>query len=106
MPKYRNIRAGGFDSKREAKRYADLLLLQKAGQISGLERQVRYQLIPAQRDAAGKLLEREVAYILDFRYRNKDGTVTHEDSKGFRTPDYIIKRKLMLHVHGIIIKES
>ena len=101
-----------FDSKKEAKRYQELLLLEKAGAIQNLKRQVRYIIIPAQyaivADDKGKMkrkcIERECTYIADFVYQH-DGIITVEDTKGFRTKDYIIKRKLMLHVHGIRIKE-
>ena len=108
-----------FDSKKEAKRYSELLLLQRAGKISGLKRQVKFVLIPSQYRAAerygksGKrladkreLLEKECAYIADFVYHDCDkGTDVVEDTKGVRTKDYIIKRKLMLFVHGIRISE-
>lgn len=103
-----------FDSKKEAKRWAELWYLQRAGQISGLERQVKFVLIPAQREPdrvgarggtiRGKVLEREVAYYADFVYRENGETVV-EDAKGMRTKDYIIKRKLMLWVHGIRVRE-
>ncbi len=104
-----------FDSKREARRYLDLLLLLKAGEISDLQRQVKYTLIPAQREPdiigpkggrkPGKLLEHEVAYIADFKYTDKDGNTVVEDTKGFRTKDYELKRKMMLYFHGIRIQE-
>lgn len=103
-----------FDSKKEAKRWAELWYLQRAGQISSLERQVKFVLIPAQREPdrigvrggtiRGKVLEREVAYYADFVYRENGETVV-EDAKGMRTKDYIIKRKLMLWVHGIRVRE-
>ena len=103
-----------FDSKKEAKRFQELSLLEKAGAIKNLQRQVKYVLIPAQREPdaigkrggpiKGKLLERECTYIADFVYQ-EDGQTVVEDTKGFRTKDYIIKRKLMLHEHGIKIKE-
>lgn len=103
-----------FDSKKEAKRYQELILLEKAGVISGLQRQVKYILIPAQREPdtigvrggihKGKTIEQECAYVADFVYQEAGNTVV-EDTKGFRTKDYVIKRKLMLHVHGIKIKE-
>lgn len=103
-----------FDSKKEAKRFQELSLLEKAGAIQNLQRQVKYVLIPAQREPdaigkrggpiKGKLLERECTYIADFVYQ-EDGQTVVEDTKGFRTKDYIIKRKLMLHEHGIKIKE-
>lgn len=92
-----------FDSQREYARYRELALLERAGQISDLKRQVRYELIPTQR-IGGKVVEKSCAYIADFVYTENGETVV-EDTKGFRTRDYIIKRKLMLHVHGIRIKE-
>ena len=92
-----------FDSQKEARRYRDLVLLQRTGQISNLKRQVRYELIPTQR-IGGKVVEKSCVYIADFVYTENGETVV-EDTKGFRTKDYIIKRKLMLHVHGIRIKE-
>lgn len=92
-----------FDSKKEAVRWKELVLMQKAGQISDLQRQVKIELIPSQRNAAGAL-ERAVNYIADFVY-NKDGQTVYEDTKGFRTADYIIKRKLCLFLKGITITE-
>ena len=108
--KYRNekITLDGetFDSRKECRRYYELVILQKAKKISDLTRQVKYVLIPAQRDGEGKLLERECAYIADFVYHDNDNNeVVVEDTKGVRTPEYIIKRKLMLYNHGIKIKE-
>lgn len=103
-----------FDSKKEAVRYRELLLLEKAMAISDLQRQVKFVLIPAQREVdtvgprggikKGKLLEKECAYVADFVYW-ENGRMVVEDTKGFKTKEYIIKRKLMLHVHGIQIKE-
>lgn len=103
-----------FDSKKEAARYRELLLLEKAMAICDLQRQVKFVLIPVQREAdavgprggirKGKLLEKECAYVADFVYW-ENGRMIVEDTKGFRTADYIIKRKLMLHVHGIQIRE-
>ena len=95
-----------FDSNREARRYDELRLLQRAGEINGLARQQRYTLIPSQRDKrSGKVIERSCDYVADFVYVTKDGELVVEDTKGFKTKDYIIKRKLMLWVHGIRIKE-
>lgn len=94
-----------FDSKKEARRYSELLLLEKAGAIHDLQTQVKYVLIPSQRDPeTGKVIERECAYKADFVYTENGKTVV-EDTKGFRTKEYIIKRKLMLQVHGIRIRE-
>lgn len=92
-----------FDSKKEANRYTELALLQKGGKISNLQMQVKYELIPSQR-IDGKVVERACHYIADFVYQEGDKTIV-EDTKGFKTPEYIIKRKLMLWVHGIRIKE-
>lgn len=92
-----------FDSMKEYRRYCELLLLERAGAITGLERQVKFELIPSQR-IGGKVVERACSYIADFVYI-ENGAKVVEDTKGFRTPDYIIKRKLMLWVHGIRIKE-
>lgn len=95
-----------FDSKKEANRYKELLLLEKAGEIQDLRTQVKFKLIPAQRDeATGKVIERECSYKADFVYYEEDGETVVEDVKGFRTKEYIIKRKLMLYQYGIRIRE-
>ena len=93
-----------FDSKKEAKRYQELILLERAGVISDLQRQVKFVLIPVQR-INGKVIERECSYVADFVYKDKEENTIVEDTKGVKTKDYIIKRKLMLWVHGIRIKE-
>ena len=93
-----------FDSQKEARRWLELRLLERAGEISDLQRQVRFELIPAQRDGAGRLMERACYYIADFSY-NEAGNKVVEDAKGVRTPEYIIKRKLMLYRHGIAVRE-
>lgn len=110
MSKYgaRKIKYNGevFDSHMEMRRYCQLRMLEKAGRISDLKRQVKYELIPAQRDMNGKLLERPVSYIADFVYVDHDRRqVVVEDAKGARTKDYIIKRKLMRYIKGIAIEE-
>lgn len=112
-----------FDSKKEFKRWNELRMLEKSGRIRDLKRQVKFVLIPAQREPdtigpkggikPGRLLEREVAYIADFTYVENlpfadeadTGVLVVEDTKGIRTKDYIIKRKLMLYIHGIRIRE-
>lgn len=117
-----------FDSQKEYKRFCELSSLEREGKITNLRRQVKFVLIPAQYEPdiigkrggrkKGKLIERECSYIADFVYEKRiyrpDAfeevystrlkTVV-EDVKGVRTKDYIIKRKLMLHIHGIRIKE-
>lgn len=104
-----------YDSQKEANRHAVLKMLERSGKISDLQHQVKFVLIPAQYEPdtvgkrggvkRGKLLERECSYIADFVY-TENGKQVVEDSKGFRTADYKIKRKLMLSVHGIRIKET
>lgn len=94
-----------FDSKKECSRFLELSLLQKAGKITDLDTQVSFELIPSQRDPeTGKVIERACNYVADFTYW-QNGKFVVEDTKGFRTPEYIIKRKLMLQVHGIRIRE-
>ena len=128
-----------FDSKAEYKRWCELRLLERAGKISRLRRQVSYELIPAQREEStevykagphkglpkpGKLIEKGVTYIADFvyevpyrQYSDKDGELIFadgwktivEDTKGCKKGAaydlFIIKRKLMLYIHGIRVKE-
>ena len=105
-----------FDSKKEARRYRELKLLESSGMISDLKRQVKYVLIPAQREPEtkgkrggikkGKLIERECSYTADFVYRdNETGMQVVEDTKGVRTTEYKLKRKMMLYFYGIRIKE-
>lgn len=93
-----------FDSQKEARRYRELALLERAGQISDLKRQVKYELIPTQR-IGGKVVEKSCVYIADFVYTENGETVV-EDTKGFKTPEYRIKKKLLLYVHGIQIRET
>ena len=92
-----------FDSVKEAHRYCELKLMQRAGVISDLQLQVPFELIPTQR-IDGKLAEKAVNYVADFVYQ-QNGAQVVEDTKGVRTKEYIIKRKLMLWVHGIRIRE-
>lgn len=105
-----------FDSRKEARRYEELLLRQKAGEISDLCLQKKFVLIPAQREPdtigkrggviQGKLIERECSYYADFCYTENGKTVV-EDVKSpiTKTTVYKVKKKLLLYVHGIRIKE-
>lgn len=121
--KYRNRKVSvdgiTFDSRKEARRYQELKLLLLAGEIIGLQMQVPFELVPAQFEETGevyskgprkgqpkqgKCIEKSVVYIADFVYW-QDGKRIVEDTKGVRTTDYIIKRKLMLHKYGIRIRE-
>lgn len=113
----KKVTVGGetFDSSREYRRFCELKLLQRAGKISDLQRQVEFVLIPTQREPSeigprggvkkGKLLEKECTYYADFVYVNDKGEKVVEDTKGMKTEAYLIKRKLMLYVHGIRIQE-
>lgn len=106
-----------FQSRKEARRWRELKLMESAGMIHGLTRQKKFVLIPAQREPdtvgkrggkhKGKLIEREVAYYADYSYYDKEGNEVVEDVKSpaTRTKDYILKRKMMLYVHGIRIRE-
>lgn len=105
-----------FDSVREARRWRELKKLEKAGKIHDLERQVKFLLLPPQREPdeigprggvkKGKLLEESITYRADFVYIDTEtGKKVVEDAKGVRTDVFIIKRKLMLWVYGIRIRE-
>ena len=102
MQKYhsRKVEYNGtlFDSKKELERYKVLAAMEERGEIDQLQRQVKFELIPKQPG------ERAVNYIADFVYIC-DGQMIVEDVKGYRTPEYIIKRKLMLQRYWIKIQE-
>ena len=117
-----------FQSVKEGNRYSELNILQRAGKISNLELQKRYELIPAQYETVETgeyykvgakkgqpktkqvCIEQSVVYIADFVYQENGQTVV-EDVKGFRDPSsatyakFVLKRKMMLWIHGIKIKE-
>ena len=122
--KYRNkkVQVDGiiFDSAKEANRYKELDMMEKAGDISDLQRQVKYTLIPEMREPdsigarggkkKGKIIERECAYLADFVYwDNRQQKKVVEDVKGFRGGGayevFKIKRKLMMHLYGIKVVE-
>ena len=92
-----------FDSVREFDFYQDLLIRKRAGQISNLRVQVPFELIPKQKRSDGTI-ERACSYVADFVY-DENGKTVVVDTKGVRTKDYKIKRKLMLWIHGISIVE-
>lgn len=117
-----------FDSQKEGNRYCELKLMQRAGVISNLELQKRYELIPAQyktvetgeyyKVGAKKgqpktkevCIEQSVVYVADFVYQ-KNGQTIVEDVKGYRDPSsatyakFVLKRKMMLWIHGIRLCE-
>lgn len=123
MSKYRSrkVKYDGiiFDSQKEAARWCLLRALEKQGTISDLQRQVKYALAPAVYETyaryspkTGKRLkdgkrcvEQAVNYVADFVYLDEHGQMVVEDVKGFRTKEYIVKRKWMLDKYGIKINE-
>lgn len=108
-----------FDSRKEYKRWCELKVMEASGIITDLQRQVKFVLIPAQREPdtvgkrggtiKGKLIERECSYIADFCYQLPTGETIVEDVKGYKGGGaysvFKIKKKLMLYVHNIKIKE-
>lgn len=108
------------DSMKEAQRWDELRLLERAGKIRELRRQVNFTLIPAQYESYPRYskkgrrikdgqtcIEKACHYRADFVYIDcSNDEVVVEDCKGYKTPDYLIKRKLMLQVHGVKIKET
>lgn len=104
MNKYNNIKTRTtdgilHDSIKEANRWCELQLLLKAGYITDLQRQVKFELLPKQEG------ERAVYYIADFVY-TENGKKVVEDVKGMKTKEYRLKKKMMLYFHGIKIKET
>lgn len=121
MNKYHNVKTRGYDSRKEAERARVLHLLERAGKIHDLREQVPYELIPKQTEMGTRIVtrrgktvmqtvervvERPVSYVADFVYYDPitEETVV-EDAKGVRTKEYVIKRKLLLWIYGIRIKE-
>lgn len=123
--KFNARKSGGFDSRKEERRFQELRLLERAGEIDNLRTQVKFVLIPAQREESGevftrgrnkgqrkpgRVIEHEVSYYADFCYHdiNTDREVV-EDVKGYRDGAaykiFVLKRKLMLWRYGIRIRE-
>ncbi len=108
-----------FDSRKELQRWLELRLLERSGQITGLKRQVKFELIPAQREPnktgrrggviKGKVIEQSCDYYADFVYKDSQGNLCVEDVKGYKQGGaysvFTIKRKLMLYKYGIKIRE-
>lgn len=94
-----------FDSKKEAKYYTNLVLLQKAGEIKSFEMQVPFILQPKFRTEWGTCI-REIKYVADFVIEYPDGHKEVVDVKGFRTKEYNLKKKMFLYVYrGVMFKE-
>lgn len=113
-----------FDSKAEFTRWRQLRLMEMAGKITKMQRQVKYELIPTQRMESteiykagpqkglpkpGIVIEKPCSYVADFVYIDSDGQINVEDVKGYKKGAaydlFTIKRKLMLYVHGIRVRE-
>lgn len=118
--KYRNKKVSyqgiDFDSKKEMYRYIRLKSMQEEGLISDLRLQVPFELIPAiYEDEIVKLktktkvvkrcVQKAVKYVADFVYKDHYGYEIVEDSKGLRTKEYVLKKKMMRAFLGITIKE-
>lgn len=118
--KYNAKKIAGFDSKKEWRRYGELTMLERAGKITDLRTQVKYILIPAQREPdimgprggrkPGKLIEHECSYVADFVYHDlTTGETVVEDVKGYKGGAgyniFSIKRKLMLFIYNIRVRE-
>lgn len=93
-----------FDSKAEARRYSELKLLEREGQISNLELQPSFILAPSVKFADSKRAKPALRYVADFAYTDFKGNKIVEDVKGMIMPVFKIKQHLMLSVHGIDVK--
>lgn len=103
LSKYKNrkVERNGvqYDSKKEAARGAVLELKQRAGEVSELKRQVKFILqdsfkIPSKKTKQGFETIKEIAYVADFTYF-MNGEFYIEDVKGYKTPEYKIKAKML-----------
>ena len=98
--KYKNVKVVidgiKFDSKKEARRYEELKLLQLGGKVSNLELQPKFELQMGFRDINTGKKERAINYIADFQYRDEVGNLIVEDVKGMKTDVYKLKRKMFL----------
>lgn len=108
MSKYRAVKTECegivFDSKKEAHRYQELRICERAGIITNLERQVPFDLFGC------KLNEKQpvkiARYIADFTYQDQQGRTIIEDTKGFKTRDYLLKKKLFEACYNLRITET
>lgn len=92
-----------FDSAKEAKRYTKLRDMERAGKIQHLCLQVPFEILPSFECDGVKY--RGMSYVADFVY-HRDGKLVVEDCKGFKTPEYKLKKKLMAYCKNINIEES
>ena len=101
-PKYRNRKteAGGimFASQKEARRYGELQTMEKAGEIADLKLQVRFPIAINGNKVC--------TYVADFTYLDKGNRYVVEDTKGYKTSMYTLKKKLMKAVLNIEVLET
>lgn len=115
----KKVHANGmtFDSKAEYERWLQLKQMQREGKIAGLDRQVKYELTREHREPdtigpkggrrKGKIIEKARYYVADFVYYDSEtAELVVEDKKGFKTPEYKLKKAIMLDKYGIRIKET
>lgn len=93
-----------FPSRKEANRWQELKLLERAGEIVVLQRQVPFVICDKCTTRSGKVQPAR-KYVADFVYRDKHGRMVVEDAKGYRTAVYSLKKALMLWIYGIEIQE-
>lgn len=109
--KYRNkpctVGSEKYRSHRERDRHQELLLLQRAGKIAGLVREVPFELAPAVKIAGEDRKRPALRYVADFVYSDvTSGKVVVEDAKGMQTPVYRLKKHLMATLRGIHVREA
>ena len=106
-----------FDSAKEARRWQQLQIMERAGKINSLQRQVKYMILPEHREPdtrgprggirKGRIIERARYYVADFVYYDVDARcAVVEDCKGFRTETYTLKKAMMYDRYGIRIRET
>ena len=93
-----------FDSIKEKNYYCELIILRMAGEVIDFERQVTFELQPKFKHA--DKTERAIKYIADFVVKYKDGRTVVVDTKGFKTKDYLLKRKMLLYKYPDMIFEE
>lgn len=107
--KYRNVKTVvdgiEFSSKKEALYYMHYSVLEKLGDIKDLKLQPRFNFPINGENVRYVESKREMAYVADFSFIDNENVYRVVDAKGFKTPDYKIKRALMKAVHGIEVEE-
>lgn len=89
-----------FDSKKEANRYCELCLMERAGVITDLQLQVPFVLVEKSKYG------REIKYVADFTYiENEKYIVEDVKSSATKTPLYLLKKRLVAEIYGVEIKE-